>query len=213
MRQREPAFNISEPSIIVMIGVFILIHIVKFAAGDLEYFYSQFALFPMDASLPEVGPVRQALSLMSYGFLHADFNHLLMNSAGILIFGVITFRGVRAIIGPGRRGLIRFWLIFWAGVVIGGLAQWAHWAAVNTEFAIAVGASGGVSALFAAAGWAIGGRLRLFQFGLAWIALNIIMVYSMGNVAWAAHAGGFVAGALLAPYWVKPFGAGSTVFR
>ena len=104
-------------------------------------------------------------------------------------------------------------MIFLAGIVAGGLAQWIWWSLPGVSQASAIGASGGVSALFATAGWAIGGRALMTRWAAGWAAVNVLLVLTepmIGiGIAWAAHMGGFLAGMVLAPYCVK---AGSTGF-
>lgn len=183
------------------------VHVATIFLGDRDWVYFSFALFPLPAESVTVPSLQQFYGLVTHGLLHRDFNHLIMNSGGLLIFGLLTFRGVRERFGFGAKGLIFFWLIFWLGVAVGGLFQWAYWAVMTPGYGSAVGASGGVSALFATAGWAIGGRDSMIKFGGAFVIMNALMVWGMGNIAWAAHAGGFIAGAGLAPHWVKPFSA------
>lgn len=213
MKQKEPIFNFAEPSIPIVIVIFAIIHFLGFAFLDIDKLFYGFALLPLGSPDFNLSPIREFYGLISHGFLHADLGHLIMNSAGLLIFGSLTFQAIRAGKARGVKGLFRFWVLFFSGVVIGGLFQWGYWMVQNIEYASAVGASGGVSALFASAGWAIGGKERLGQFAMAFALLNIVMVLFMGNIAWAAHVGGFVAGAALAPYWVKPDSAGTSIFR
>ena len=212
MSQKEPIFNITEPSILVMSGALIIIHLIRGFYGNLEEIYLNFALLPW--GFPQPTPnFHEYYSLASHGLLHADWNHVFMNVGSLLIFGLITFRGIRALKGEGRKGFILFWALVWIGVIIGGIAQQSYWAVLGTDYASAVGISGGVSAVFAAAGWVMGGRQRLYQFTIIFVLLNAAMVFLMGNIAWAAHAGGFLAGAVLAYFWAKPLNEGTSIFR
>lgn len=215
MREKEPIFNISEPSIFVMGVILIVVHIASRFYGNLEEIYLNFALLPVGFEFPEAIPFREYYSLASHGFLHGDWNHLLMNASGLLIFGLITFRGVRAKYGPGFKGFLFFWALVWLGVVCGGLMQQGYWLATNLNYGSAVGISGGISALFAAAGWVMGGKKRLYQFTIIFVLLNAAMVFFSPNIAWAAHVGGFIAGALLAYFWAKPLKLkeGTSIFR
>ena len=211
MKQREPILNIPEKSVVALVVPLIAIHFLAELPGMKEILREYFLLIPMETTIFNVSPLRQTASLLGHGFLHGDLGHVLMNSAMILIFGIITLRSIKALKPSGAD--LRFWLIFLLGVIGGGLAQWAAWAFTNTELASALGASGGASALFATAGWAIGGQKRLIGYGLGWVLLNIGMVLAeslIGPISWAAHIGGFVIGALLAPYWVKPSSASGT---
>jgi len=196
-----------------MIGVLILIHAAMYYLRHDISIFLKFALLPLGFDQFPVGGLRQAYGLLTSAFFHADLNHLIMNVASLLIFGLITFRGVRAIHGRGQKGTIIFWLIYFLGVIVGGLAQWLHWHFTGMTATYAIGASAGVSAFFAAAGWVIGGWKRLGQFTLIYIVMNVLLVYFIGQIAWAAHAGGFIAGAILAPYWLKPFSAGTSILR
>lgn len=213
MSTKEPAFNIREPSILYVIVILAAIHLVKAFFGLTDQMFDNFALFPLDSVGLVAEPSRQAYSLLTHGFLHLDFNHLLMNSGSILIFGLITFQGVRAKMGFGSKGLVCFWVLFWAGVAAGGLAQWTEWSFMNVDYGSAVGASGGASALFASAGWAMGGRDGLVKFTGAFIVLNILLVWMEPSISWSAHAGGYIAGAMLAYYWVKPSSAKPSMRR
>ncbi len=210
---REPIFNIPEKSIFVLIVILLGMHALSKMTPMGEPLYEWFLLLPMETLYP-VTTFRQAISLLGHGFLHGGWSHVFMNSGMILIFGLITFRGIRAKSGyQGLKSDIKFWMIFCLGVIFGGLMQWGWWAVTNTLESAALGASGGASALFATAGWAIGGRQRLIGFGLAWILINAMVVAAesmIGPISWAAHMGGFIMGALLAPYWLTPNSAGRT---
>ncbi len=211
MKQREPILNIPEKSVVALIVPLLVIHFLASMPAIRTILYEYFLLVPMEITAADVTPFRQIISLLGHGFLHGSLGHVLMNSAMILIFGIITVRSIRALKPAGAD--LRFWLIFLLGVIGGGIAQWGVWAATNTDVAAALGASGGASALFATAGWAIGGRDRLIGYGLGWVLLNIGMVLAeplIGPISWAAHIGGFVIGAWLAPYWVKPSSASGT---
>ena len=81
---------------------------------------------------------------------------------------------------------------------------------ITNDSGAALGASGGVSALFATMAWAMGGPKQLLKFGFGWLVINILMIFGGGlltgggGIAWAAHLAGFVAGAVLAPFLVRP---------
>ena len=210
-RRREPVFNFSEPAP------------VRFA-GLLIGFYALIAYTPLgmvrnSGELLVLRPLAVTDGLgwfatLGYSLAHAGWGHVLMNSVMLIIFAIITMRGARAKgirAGVTPRPERAFMLVFLAGVLGGALAQWAWWAVTGTLDASAVGASGGVSALFASAGYAIGGRDQMVRYGLAWAAINALLVVfpMMGNIAWAAHLGGFAGGMLVASRLVSP---GSTTF-
>ncbi len=213
MSDKEPFFNVREPSVIFVIGVLIAVHIWRSFVGPSDWVFFTFALYPLDFTGQVSQPINRAYTLLTHGFLHLDFSHLLMNSASILIFGLLSFQGVRAKYGFGIGGLIRLWLIFFIGIVAGGLASWLEWDLMGRGYIVALGASGGASALFAATGWAIGGKNGLARFTLAFAVLNFILVFYDPSISWVAHAGGFVAGAVLSYFWVKPFSVNPSMRR
>lgn len=220
----EPMFNIQERTPMVLGGVLIAIHLLlSLAPGGLSIFARNWALLvPLETQGLPLG--RQLFSLLGAGFLHGSWTHVLVNTGMIVAFAVITMLGVRALAQArrfeGRKPFLSadivFLLIFALGVIGGNLFQWGWWALTDTARSAALGASGGGAALFATAAWAMGGRDRLMKYAGGWALINVIFVIAepiFGPVAWAAHIGGFVMGALLAPYWVRPFSTGFSITR
>jgi len=217
---REPIFNIPEKTPLWLIGILIVIHLlVSYGPDTLRaLLFGSAILVPFDT--PETSAPRQAFSLVGHGFLHGGWTHLLMNAGMMLAFGVITLRGIKAFLfnrkNAGSANLI-FVLIFLASVIGGGVAQWLWWGVSGIDNAFAVGASGGVSGLFATAAWAMGGRQKMLQFGLGWLVINLAFIVAQPilgvGIAWAAHLGGYLMGMLLAPRCVKAFSSGFTITR
>jgi len=199
-------FNVTEKAPLYLCGALLAIHILVALSlissqivsryGTLYYLQGQF-------SAP--------YSLVTHGFFHVDFGHVIMNSFMILIFGIATCRGA----GTGWRKSARFLAVFLGSVIIGGAVQWAWWYFTGDSGA-ALGASGGASGLFAAMAWVTGGKNRLIQFGLLWAIIQAAIVFteSVGispfPTAVAAHMGGYLGGALMAVLMLKP---SSTGFR
>jgi membrane associated rhomboid family serine protease len=146
------------------------------------------------------------LTLVTTGFLHADWIHVLVNSAMLLAFGTPVARAL----GNDPAGWLR-WLAVYFGSVIGGSA--AYLGVNDVTAAMAVGASGGASGLIAAAflldplskdqGRMMSPLSRGFvSMTIAFAAMNLLLVlagpavFGVG-IAWEAHAGGYLAGALL----------------
>jgi len=211
-RAREPMFNFGEKTPGYLAGVLIVIHVlIFFIPRTIEHYVAVFGMLrPLSTTTPEISGLTHGVSIIGHGFLHGSWGHVLMNSAMIIIFGIATIRGIKFLQRQKRQkenGDVKFFLIFLAGVLVGGIFQWGWWSLSNAGNTAAIGASGGASALFATTGWAIGGRDKMLQFGLGWSVINIVMVFAeplLGiKLAWAAHIGGYIGGMILAPIFVR----------
>ena len=214
---KEPIFNIKEKTPVVLGLIFLIIHVfvfygAKFGVGNVEFFAEHWALLKSPDYSGQTS-LTKTTSLFGHGFIHGSWTHVLLNVGMLIPFGVMTIRGAKlksASRGHRSKGTIAFLMIFFAGVIIGGLGQLGLWT-LTGESGAALGASGGVSALFASMAWAIGGPKQLLKFGFGWLVINILMIFGgslltggTGGIAWAAHLAGFAAGAVLAPLLVRP---------
>lgn len=213
---REPIFNIQEKLPIILGLLLIFIHVLvfyggTFGLGAIEPFAEYWGLLK-SADYSGQTALSKTTAIIGHGFLHGSWTHVLLNVGMMIPFGVVTIRGAKMMSASrGKRpaGNAAFLMIFFAGVVVGGLGQLALWG-LTQDTGLALGASGGVSALFASMAWAIGGPKQLLKFGFGWLVINILMIFGGGlltgggGVAWAAHLAGFVAGAVLAPLLVRP---------
>lgn len=230
---RERMFNV--PGVVLALGLLLVgVHLVLdfvLTIGQADQLLRLFAFVPLryadnaPAWLPTWwGP--QLWSFVSYGFLHADFNHLILNLVWLLAFGPPVAR---------RFGPVRF-LAFCAVAAAAGAA--AHYITHIGALAPMIGASAAISGTMAAAMRFVfqrGGPLgllgsgepesyhvpaaplaailrdpRILAFLAVWFGINIIfgmgvvaMPGSEGTVAWQAHIGGFLAG-LLGFAWFDP---------
>lgn len=141
-------------------------------------------------------------SLLTSVFLHDGWLHLLFNGLWIATLGSIIHRVL------GNRG---FLLLFFGSAIAGGLVySLVNWG----ETLVAIRASGGVFGLIGAFGHlgiAKPGQSRrarlqsLLGFTLIMMVLNLAYAYvgapgaEGAQIAWEAHAGGFLAGILLMP--------------
>lgn len=133
--------------------------------------------------------------LLSYACVHLDVGHLLVNVLGLLVFGGFVERAF---------GRVRYALIYLIGAVGGGVAYLLF---AGDERGVAIGASGAVFAIVAATVMRLGldVEVRQSQEGRRMLSLlvGIIALQFMVDAVWAqssgsAHAGGLVAGLLVA---------------
>ncbi len=217
-KSREPFFNFSEPLPVYWAGVLVGIQILTiFAYKLIAPLVGSFAILVPFGAMP-IG--NQIVSLLGHGFVHSGWSHLLLNSLMGIVFGIVTIRGAKVLAtskGKSVSGNGAFLIILLAGIILGGLFQWGVWGVTNTTQASMIGASGGVSALFAVAGWAMGGKGKMLQFGFGWVVINCVLVLAEPffgvRISWAGHLGGYLAGMLLAPFLVRANSTGFTVLR
>lgn len=155
----------------------------------------------------EALPVPEALTLLTYMFFHGDALHIAGNMLFLWVFGDNV---------EDACGHARFLLLYLASGVFAGLLHVAIQANSNAPL---IGASGAVAGVLSAylvlhprvriwvlafkfiplrisAAWALG----------AWISLQVIMLLmpQSGPVAWWAHIGGIMAGAVLVVVLRRP---------
>lgn len=203
--------NVKEPAPLILAVILVLCYLGYVLAPDAvkQTIESATVLAARDGDVFLTGrPIGNFATLFTHTLAHGNWTHVLMNAGFIFAFGVLTIRATknagRPIWKRVKRGPLVFLTIFLAGALLGGLAQWILWI-VTGGTGLAVGASTGGAALFACAGWALGGKERMFGFIAVMMAIDALVIFSGGgasglhNPAWAGHLGGFIAGALLAP--------------
>lgn len=135
-------------------------------------------------------------SPFTHMLLHGGWMHMLVNGFMLAAFG----SGVERWIG-GKRLLILFVASGLCGVLL-------HYLLNMDSVSPMIGASGGLSGLFAAAivmlgrgQREMGGKYGMLPFILLWIGVSIgfgmLPGVGGGQIAWAAHVGGFLGGFLV----------------
>lgn len=206
---REPVF--SAPWLVVFMTLLLIaLHGATYLLSDSDFVKLQYDYAVVPRRFWEEGQLAHGypnifaalITLVSTGFLHAGWLHVLVNAAMLLAFGAQTRRAM----GPGAMGDLK-WMLLFLGSIVGGSI--GYLAAVDVTGPAAVGASGGTSGLMAAAfildpyGRTVSPLSRGFLvMTVAFAIANLLLVFAgpalIGSgIAWQAHLGGYVAGALL----------------
>ena len=149
---------------------------------------------------PELAYVPEEATLVSYAFLHGGWMHLGVNMLFLWVFGDNV---------EDALGHLRFAVFY---VTCAAAGAWAHGLLLPASEAPLIGASGAVAGI-SAAYLMLHPKVRLWTLVLyrvplplpAWIPLGVWVVTQFvmivqdpfGQISWAAHVGGIVAGALL----------------
>jgi membrane associated rhomboid family serine protease len=161
-----------------------------------------FALWPVDGF--GYRPEFQVWQLVSYGFLHGGFTHILFNMFAVYMFGPEIERLV---------GSKRFAIYYLVCVISAALAQLTVQHLSSGPTGPTVGASGGVFGLLLAFGLAFPRRRVMLIFPPipmpAWLFVTLygLLELYLGisgrnpSVAHFAHLGGMVGGFALILYW------------
>jgi membrane associated rhomboid family serine protease len=174
------------------IWVIIGVNVVIFVATIINQYaiYTQFALSPS-------GVEQKPWTLFTYMFIHANFVHIIFNMLTLYFFGTFTM----ALVGETA-----FLVTYFVGGIVGGLFYFLFSFPLGYAGPV-VGASGAI--------YALGGLLmvmrpntRVYTFPIPvpmplWIAILVgfVLVSFFPGVAWQAHLGGIVYGAVIGYYY------------
>ncbi|RMF24625.1 MAG: rhomboid family intramembrane serine protease [Cyanobacteria bacterium J083] len=201
--------------LLIVINVVIFVHEISLTEFELNNFFHLYAVIPRELSaslsgIPINQPVPEILTLFTSQFLHGGFMHIGGNMLFLWIFGNNIEESL------GRLKYLIFYL------TCGALAGLAHWFFSMNSAVPTVGASGAIAGVMGAyilkypkariltlipIGFFLTTvRIPAFFFLGFWFiqqAFNGIVsldaAANMAGVAYWAHAGGFVFGAILAP--------------
>lgn len=149
--------------------------------------------------------------LLTSGFLHVDFTHLLFNMLTLFFFAGVVIRFFTVVVGNSSVGAVIFAVVYLASIIGGNLLALLFQR--NNYRYSAVGASGGVSGILFAS-IVIYPDLQLYLFFAipmkGWFFALIYLAYSiygmrkqLGNIGHEAHLGGALVG-LIAPLIFAP---------
>ena len=126
--------------------------------------------------------------LITAGFLHAGFFHLLFNMFSLYILGSLLEPAI---------GRVRFALIYFVSLLAGSFGALLI---ESNPTALTVGASGAIFGLMSAAVIVLRNRgISPWESGLGlWIGLNLLLTFTIPNISIGGHVGGLIGGALAA---------------
>ena len=221
-QRRNPPIINAPPIVTALALSLVVAHIIRLLAGQwLDGLFLDYgAIFPerfwgwlgfdmTPRAYPPYSNVFAAvIPLAGTAYVHGSWAHLLMNSIMLVAVGKPVYSALQQVALTRMAGNWTFLGVFFLSVIGGSLAHLVSHIPYGPP---AIGASGGVSGLLAA--------VLLLQQGEAtrllsrpyltvsavFIAANFMLAFlgpSMfgSSIAWQAHIGGYVAGALLFRY-------------
>jgi membrane associated rhomboid family serine protease len=164
----------------ILVGVCVATWLVEIAA---PVFVARFEMFPLAVAQG------QWYRLITAGFLHANFLHILLNMWALWIVG----RPLETMLGRAR-----YIGLYGASLIAGSTASYLF----DPVLEPSLGASGAIFGLFGAL-VIVYRRLRLSLAPiLAIVVVNAVFSFTFPGIDWHAHAGGFVAGLAVAGVYV-----------
>ena len=190
--------NIVEKLIYINIAVFIITNLsqlfIKSPKTDLNFIVNWFSLDDSFNSL-----FLKPWTIISYGFLHADFLHILMNLIVLYFIGNLFIQYFT------QKQLLTFYFL---GTLFGGLLylfSQNYFPIFEGENSLLVGASAGVSAIVIGIATSIPnyqlklrfiGFVKLWHLAAIWIGLDILALTGGNAGGHFAHLGGSLFGFL-----------------
>lgn len=204
---------------IITANVLVFLYQLTLTPPELENFFYTWAVVPRQLTASFLGeairyqPFPEWITLITSQFLHGGFAHIAGNMLFLWIFGNNV---------EDRLGHIRFFIFYIGCGVLAALAQWFFSADSNIP---SLGASGAIAGVMGAyilrfpkaaittiippfiffpfriPAWAYLGVWFIQQafYGVASLSVPANIGMQQGGVAYWAHAGGFVFGAILGP--------------
>ncbi|TVZ55117.1 membrane associated rhomboid family serine protease [Lutibacter sp. Hel_I_33_5] len=196
--------NIVEQLIYINLGVFFIVFLFN-TFGFLFNVNSNFIVdwFALPATFD--GLLSKPWTLITYGFLHASFLHILLNLIALFYFGNLFLEYFTP------KQLINFYVL---GTVFGGivfLLSYNIFPAFSNQInqSILLGASAGISAIFIGIATYMPnyqlklrfiGFIKLWHLAAIWVALDVIQIPAGNAGGHLAHIGGALFGFLFVSF-------------
>ena len=170
----------------ILIGICVIVYIGDVAGGGSATGVGGSRLFEEGALSGPAVADGDYWRLVTAGFLHAGFFHLLFNMFSLWILGTLLEPAI---------GQVRFALIFFVSILAGSFG-----ALVVDPNSLTVGASGGIFGLMGAAVVVMRNRgINPMESGLGvWIGLNLLITFTVSGISIGGHIGGLIGGTLAA---------------
>lgn len=197
--QQLKTANIAEQIISINIIVFIVTLSFRVLSQLMKWNENLFVnWFSLPSNLDNF--ISQPWTLISYGFLHADFLHILFNSIILFYIGNLFLDFF------SKRDFIIYYI---SGIVFGGivyLLSYTYFPSLKDSHSFLVGASAGVTAILIGLATKIPnyalhfrfiGAIKLWHIAVTFVVLDLIQLPISNTGGHLAHLGGAIVGFLL----------------
>lgn len=176
----------TAPVTFAIVGLCVVVHILSFLSKNVLVDY---------ALIPAIS-FRQPVRLVTSMFLHSSITHLLCNMVSLVMLGVYLER---------LLGAVRYLSVFILTGLVGSifclfLTDYSSLVGSSSlllsPITLVVGASGAIFGLFGVLGVIQYLNQRVDSSFLTVLALNAIISFTVPNIAWQGHLGGFIAGVI-----------------
>lgn len=130
-------------------------------------------------------------TLITCTFTHFEILHIAMNMIGLWIFGSFL---------EHELGRARYLALYLVTGLVGSVGVYL----IASPQVAAFGASGSVFGLFAASFLVLRRQHRDITQLLVLLVLNLVISFTVPGIAWEAHVGGLIAGAVIGAAYVYP---------
>jgi membrane associated rhomboid family serine protease len=186
----------------------VLLNVAAYLAQGLvgDALFAWFALWPFNTGIGSRAPQFQFWQVVTYGFLHANFWHILVNMYAVYMFG----SDLERVWGPRR-----YLALYFASIVTAACVQLV-WTGMSQGAHPTVGASGGVFGLLLAFALYFPRRTIVLLIPPvplpAWLFVTLYGILELylgvsgtqAGVAHFAHLGGMLGAGILIWYWRNP---------
>ena len=199
IKQKFRSATVVEQIIYINIVVFVLTYLFRAIAALMQWNGNfLFTWFSLPADINSF--LSKPWTLISYGFLHGDFWHILLNSIVLYYIGNLFLNFF------SRRQFLTY---FFSGILVGGLIffiSYNYFPALKNDRSYLVGASAGVTAILIGLAAKIPnyalhfrfiGAIKLWHIAGVFLLLDIIQLPISNTGGHLAHLGGALIGFLL----------------